>query len=116
MLSDADEAYPVIVQNITSTVESQEAFVLSGKDTYKFKNSCTAFSPTFNGALVVTRAGTVKMINCRTGVKTWHVAEVVESLDVSDKSWQFSSVEFSRDGRRAIALDRRGKLIMVDFT
>src|SRR5271170_1263434 len=116
VVSDAEGAYPVIVNNITSPEELQDPILLEGKDTYKFKNCCAAYSPSFNAALIITRAGTVKLVNCGTGNKTWHVAELGERLDVGDQSWQFCALGFSRDGNRALALDRRGKIMMADFS
>ena len=116
VVSDAEGAYPVIVNNIISPEELHDPIPLVGKDTYKFKNCCAAYSPSFNAALIITRAGTVKLVNCGTGNKTWHVAELGERLDVGDKSWQYCALGFSRDGNRALALDRRGKIMMADFT
>jgi len=48
------------------------------------------------------------LVNCGTGNKTWRVAELGERLDVGDKSWQYCALGLSRDGNRALALDRGG--------
>jgi len=116
VIADAENAYPVVVNNITLPEEQHEPYTLSGKDTYKYKNCCVAYSPLFNAALIITRSGTAKLANCSTGFKTWTVAELPERLDAADKHWQACSVGFSRDGRRALALDHRGKILMADFT
>jgi hypothetical protein len=117
VISDADGAYPVIVNNITSPENTHEVITLTGKDTYKYKNCCAVYAPGFHAALIITRSGTVKIINCSTSnFKSWTFAELGESLNVSDKQWLKCSLGFSRDGSRAIALDWRGKLLMADFT
>ena len=116
VVSDAEGAYPVIVNNIIYPEEHHDPIPLEGKDTYKFKNCCATYSPSFNAALIVTRAGTVKLVNCGTGNKSWHVAELGERLDVGDRQWQYCAIGFSKDGNRALALDRRGKIMMADFS
>jgi len=117
VISDADQAYPVIVKNITSSEEKHVLTPLVGKDNaYKFKNCCAAYAPSFSAALIITRAGTVKLINCSTEYKSWEIAELGEGIDVGDKFWQYCGLGFSRDGSRAIAVDRRGKMIMADIS
>ena len=37
-------------------------------------------------------------------------------IDVGDKFWQHCGLGFSRDGSRAIAVDRRGKMVMADIS
>jgi len=68
--------------------------------------------------LVITRSGTVKLINCSTtGNKPWTVHEAgLESLHVGGRQWRVCSLQFSKDGYRALAFDRKGKLLIIDFT
>jgi hypothetical protein len=117
VLSDAAEAYPVIVKEFTSLPANLQTFPLFEQE-YKYKNCCGAYSPVSNTALIITRSGTLKMINCSTsGTKSWTVLEAgLESLDVGERQWMVCSLQFSRDGYRALALDRKGKLIIIDFT
>jgi hypothetical protein len=117
VLSDAFEAYPLIVKEITSLPAKTQTFTLFEPE-YKYKNCCGAYSPVSKSALVITRSGTLKLINCSTsGTKRWTVLEAgLESLDVAERQWMVCSLQFSRDGYRALALDRKGKLFIVDFT
>ena len=108
VLADALNAYPVIVKNIASPLEQQ--IVLSDKE-YKYKNWCGAYSPIADSALIVTRSGTVKLANCSPGLRSWGAVEIGKRLSVS----RGCSVGFSSDGYRAVALDRKGKLLLLEF-
>jgi hypothetical protein len=114
ILADALDAYPVIVSNITSSSEQHQITTLTEKE-YKYKNCCAAYSPLADSAVIITRSGTIKLVNCSTGLKHWTVLEVGEQLDISGRQWRCCSVEFSRDGYRALVLDRKGKLFMLEF-
>jgi hypothetical protein len=115
-VSDAANAFPVLVKNITSPASEHQMTTLKGEE-YKYKNCCAAYSPLTNAALMITRSGTVKLANCSTGKRTWQTAKIgSEQLDVGDKHWRFCSLGFSKDGYRALALDRRGKMLVTDFT
>ena len=114
IVADAINGHPIILKNITSQSKDHEIVRLNEKD-YKYKNRCAAYSPLFHAALVITRSGTVKLANCSPGVKTWTVVEVGERMDVATKQWQCCSLAFSRDGYRALALDRKGRLLVTDF-
>jgi hypothetical protein len=99
----------MIVNNIAS--EEHQALELTGKD-YKYHNRCVAYSPLFHYALIITRYGTVKMINCSAVANAWMVGE---KMAVSGSDWRFCSLTFSRDGYRAVALDRKGKMVVIEF-
>jgi hypothetical protein len=117
VISDAWSGYPVMVKNINCPERMHEQTELVGKDgAYKYKNCCVAFAPSVNAALIITRAGTAKLMNCSTGKKEWEVAEMGERLDVGEKYWQYCALGFSIDGSRALALDRRGKMLMADLS
>jgi|ERR1700737_3851987 len=114
--ADANQGFPVLVKNITSPASEHKVTTFQNGD-YKYKNCCTAYSPLTSAALIITRSGTVKLANCSTGNRTWTTAKIgAEQLDVADMQWRFCSLGFSRDGYRALALDRRGKLFVTDFT
>ena len=114
IVADAENASPVLVKNIASP--NQHIVTFSGKE-YKYKNCCAAYSPLNNAALLITRFGKLKLANLSAGSKIWTVFELEEQLDSSERHWwRFCSLEFSRDGRRALALDTRGKLLVMDFT
>lgn len=114
ILADASNAYPVIVKNITSSSGQHQITTLSEKE-YKYKNCCAAYSPLADSAVIITRSGTIKLVNCSTGLKNWTVLEVGEQLDISGRQWRHCSVGFSRDGYRALILDRKGKLFLLEF-
>jgi hypothetical protein len=99
----------MIVNNIAS--EEHQPLELGGKD-YKYHNRCVAYSPLSHIALIITRKGTVKMINCSAVTKAWMVGE---KMEVSGPNWRFCSLNFSRDGYRAVALDRKGKMVVIEF-
>jgi hypothetical protein len=115
VISDADSAYPVIVDHIASPTVQHKIRTLVGKDTYKYKNCYAAYSPLAHAALIITRSGTVKLINCSTGTKTWEIAEIGEFMDVGDGPGSSCSLGFSKCGTRALALDRKGKVLVADF-
>jgi hypothetical protein len=112
VISDATHGYPVLVKNITSPASDHETTALSAKE-YKFKNCLAAFSPVAYAAVVITRSGTAKLINC--GSADWKVVELGKESLVLGKRWSYCGVGFSTSGYRALALDRRGKLLVVDF-
>ena len=115
MVADAIGGYPVVVTSITSPMDqTHEVVYLSSKD-YKYKNCATIWLPLFNAALVFTRSGTAKVINCKPQQNSWTVDELKGSLHFSDNEWRYSSLGVSSDGYRALALDRRGKLLIVEF-
>jgi hypothetical protein len=112
IISDANHGYPVLVKNFTSPSSEHETTALSSKE-YKFKNCLAAFSPVTSAAVVITRSGTAKLINC--GSADWKVVELgKESLDLG-KRWSYCGLEFSTSGYRALALDRWGKLFVFNF-
>src|SRR5436190_14956170 len=114
IIADAENASPVIVKNIA---EPKAHIVTLNEKEYKYKNCCAAYSPLNHAALLITRFGTLKLVNLNAGPKRWTVIDLEEELDSSGRHWwQFCSLQFSRDGRRALALDRKGKLLIIDFT
>lgn len=112
IIADASDAYPVIVKNITSPSDQHQSITFSEKE-YKYKNRCAAYSPLSNSAMIITRSGTVKLANCSLGLKSWTVVEVGERMVVSGRC---CSLGFSTDGSRVLALDRRGKLLVLEFS
>jgi len=114
ILADAPNGFPVIIKNITSPSNEHQEVSLNAKE-YKYRNCCAAYSPLSHFALIITRAGTIKMINCDTGPKAWTVVNVGETVNVSGTYWQVCSLVFSRDGDRAVAFDCKGKVVVMDF-
>jgi hypothetical protein len=113
VIADADKAFPVIVHKITRSERQHN--VSSTDSAYKFKNCRVACSPCFDVALMITRSGSVKVINCNTEEKSWHVKELSEQVDVSKGHWTECSVAFSQDGTRGIVLDWRGRMMFIDL-
>lgn len=115
MVADAVGGYPVIVRDISSPTDDTAKVVnLSNKD-YKYKNCAAIWLPLFNAALLITRSGTAKVANCSPQQNSWTVHELNASLHFADYEWRYSSLGVSKDGYRAFALDRRGKLLIVEF-
>jgi len=116
VVADADKAYPLIVKDIVQSERSHVISSLSGKDgAYKYKNSRVVCNPCFDVAIVVTRSGTVKIINCNLDDKTWQVKEMSEAVDVSKGHWMECSVGFSQDGTRGIVLDWKGRMMFIEL-
>ena len=116
VVADADKAYPLIVKNIVQSERSHVISSLSGKDgAYKYKNIRVACNPSFDVAIVVTRSGTVKLINCNLEDKSWQVKEMSEEIDVSKGRWMECSVGFSVDGTRGIVLDWKGRMMFIEL-
>jgi hypothetical protein len=113
VIAYAEKAYPVIVSNITSLEKEKKVDFLS--EAYKDTNCCVTYSPISSSALMITRTGTLKLANCAGGNPRWSVIEMgKEKLD-DKQPWRYSSLAFSKDGFRGLALDRRGKVLVVDF-
>jgi hypothetical protein len=112
-IADADNAFPVIVHKITRS--EREHTVSSTNSAYKFKNCRVACSPCFDVALMITRSGSVKVINCNMEERSWYVKEMSEQVDMSKGHWRECSVAFSQDGTRGIVLDWRGRMMFIDL-
>ena len=99
------------MRNVTSPDLEPQTIHLS-KDIYKDKNCLAANSPVSNVALIIERSGLVKLVNCSTGQNTWKVHDLGR---LENRGWQFWALGFSSDGCRALALDRKGKLLIAEF-
>jgi len=116
VIADARNGYPVVVKDITQP-ESDHRVREFKSSVYKFKNRFVAYSPIANAALMITRQGTVKLANFAEGKSQWTVVEVGdEQLEFDIRQWRSCSLGFFSDGTRGIAMDARGKLIIVDFS
>jgi hypothetical protein len=114
VIAYAEKAYPVIVRNITSYEKENKVEFLG--EAYKDTNCCIAYSPISSAALMITRTGTLKLANYAGGTPRWTVIEMgKEKLD-DKQPWRYCSVAFSKDGFRGLAVDRRGKVLVIDFT
>jgi hypothetical protein len=117
------------VSNITSLDKENEVDFLSAayneaynenefdflSEAYKDTNCCVAYSPISSAALMITRTGTLKLANCASGDRRWSVIKMgKEKLD-DKQPWRYSSLAFSKDGFRGLALDRTGKVLAIDF-
>ena len=115
MVTYAENAYPVILKNITRSPDPEFRVIKLSKD-YKDTNCCVIYSPVQNAALVITRTGSVKLANCAPGRVQWTIHPLSkEKLDHMEP-WRYCSLGFSQKGLRAVALDRKGKLVVIKFT
>lgn len=83
---------------------------------YKDTNCRVAYSPISSAALLVTRTGTVKLVNCAMKGRKWTVVDLSKEKMDDMKPWRYCSLGFSKDGYRGLALDRRAKLLVVEFS
>jgi WD40 repeat protein len=114
IVSYAKKAYPVLVGNIV--FPGKELKILPMGEVYKDTNCRVAYSPISSAALIITRTGTVKLVNCATKSSGWTVVDLSKEKMDDMKPWRYCSLAFSRDGYRGLALDRRGKLLIVEFS
>ena len=108
---DRREAWPIVIKNVTSPGERFDVDYLTG---FGSKNFCAAYSPISNVGITISN-GAVALANCRHGEKVDHV-DRTHKFDTSNKQWRNYSLAFSDDGYRALALDKRGKLLVIYFT
>jgi len=111
VLADANNGYPVLIKDI---FHGQQPVMFNE---YKFKNRFGVYSPISNTALIITRKGTVKLLNLAEGRRLWHMKELSdEQLELNPRRERDCSLGFSSDGTRAIAMDSKGQLIIIDFS
>jgi len=116
----ANGIYPIILKNVTLRKREIEVVSLANDrtdyDDYTDRNCCAAYSPLANVALIISSTGTVKVANCTLGSRKWNVDKMLnEKLDGA-QPWLDCSLAISNDGLLGLALDRRGKLVIVKFT
>ena len=106
----AEGSYPVLLKNVMK----QDSLVdtVLGK-TYKDNVCRAAYLLSFNVAVMVTRSGTVKIANFGTG-QIHQVGDKTKKLDHKGP-WSSCSLGFCDVGMFALALDRRGKLLVIKF-
>jgi hypothetical protein len=76
-----------------------------------------AISPAFFGALFLFRDGTLKFANWSRG-KEYSVEEIAEGERLEEETKKIrgtSSIAFTEDGMRALAVDREGKVLAMRF-
>lgn len=113
-------SYPVTIHN----PEDRYSVVPIMSTKYKRKNKnahkiwAAAISPGFFGALMLFRNGTVKFANWSGGREHETLFEVAdgERLDETKETRGSSSMAFSEDGMRALAVDREGKVLAMRFS
>ena len=98
----------MLVQNIASEHKTLE---FNEKD-YEYHNRCVAYSPLSHIALIITQSGMIKIINCGAVAKAWTVGE---KMEVSGSNWRSCSLAFLRDPYCAVALDGKGKMVVIEF-
>jgi hypothetical protein len=106
---DRKDAWPIVVKNITSPGERFDVHPLMG---FGSKNFCAAYSPISNIGITISN-GTVALANCSHGEKVDHI-DKTHKFDTSNKQWRNYSL--ADDDYRALALDKRGKLLIIYFT
>src|SRR5579859_6424658 len=77
-----------------------------------------AISPAFFGALLLYRDGTLKFANWSRGKEYHSVEEIAEGERLEEETKKIrgtSSIAFTKDGRRALAVDREGKVLAMRF-
>jgi WD40 repeat protein len=114
VVSYAKKAYPMLVGNMT--LPGKELKIIPMGEVYKDTNCRVAYSPISSAALVITRTGTVKLVNCATNTSVWNVLDLSKEKMDDMKPWRYCNLAFSKDGYRGLALDRRGKLLIVEFS
>ena len=115
VVADAIGGCPIVIKNVTSHNSEHQIVTFTDKE-YKMKNCAAAYSPIDCAALMITRSGTLKLVNLRPAPRFWHVLQMgSEQLDVSERQWRFCSLRMSMDGHRGLALDKRGNLLVTDF-
>lgn len=123
VVASANKIYPYILKNITSKTKALEIVTLvrvnNNKDAedYCDKNGCVAFSPLGNVALLIPANEFVRLANCSSKPdRKWNVDKMeYEKMDGS-QPWVDCSLVISTDGYLGLALDRRGKLVLIKFT
>lgn len=108
VVADAANAYPTLVRHVTSSTAKKETTHLKNQK-YKFKNRGVVYSPILSAAIIVTRFGRVKLINC--GKEQRWTAMELGRLKKND-AW---ALGFSNDGYHALALDCKGTLLVTEF-
>ena len=122
VVADAREnSFPVIIHQL----DTRYSVVPILSDKYKHKNKneyriCSAaISPRFFGALMLFRDGTVKFANWSGGKELETFLEVADGERLEDETEQTrgsSSMAFTEDGMRALAVDREGKVLAMRFS
>jgi hypothetical protein len=77
-----------------------------------------AISPAFFGALFLFRDGTLKFANWSRGKEYHSVEEIAEGERLEEETKKIrgtSSIAFTEDGMRALAVDREGKVLAMRF-
>ena len=85
---------------------------------YGYENGCVAYStlPNVNVALIIPVTGHVKLINCNPpGKRGWRAERMAHETMDTKKPWIDCSLRISNDGLIGLALDRRGKLVVIKF-
>lgn len=115
----ASKVYPVVLKNVTSRNEDVEVMSLVNNDKdcndYTDKNCCVAYSPIANVALIIPLDGPVKLVNCALGKRGWNIDKMMNEKMDGEQPWLDCSLIISNDGLLGLALDRRGKLVLVRF-
>lgn len=71
-----------------------------------------------NAALMITVDGRAILVNCISGKKSWTVDKLEKKCKflVENRQWRVCSLIFSEEGRRALILDGKGKLLVIKFS
>ena len=120
IVASATKVFPFVLKNVTSRKKDLEVITLVNGNTdandYGDKNGCVAYSPLGNVALIVPINGHVKLANCNSGNRTWNVDRMAHEKLNGAQPWVDCSLVISNDGYLGLALDRRGKLVLIKFT
>jgi hypothetical protein len=108
-----------MLKNVTSRKKGVEAVSLANErkdyEDYTDKNCCVASSPLADMALIISLNGTVKLANCTPGSRRWNIDKMLNEKMDGSQPWLDCSLAISNDGLLGLALDRRGKLVIVKF-
>ena len=121
VVANSQKLYPFILKYITSKEKSPEVVSLvdnKDKKDYGDENGCVAYStiPDVHIALIIPVKGPVKLINCSPpGKRRWTVERMANETMDTKLPWIDCSLRISNDGLVGLALDRRGKLVLVKF-
>ena len=121
VVASATKAFPFILKNITSKTKELVVVPLvynkKDEEDYGDKIGCVAFSPLGNVALLVPINDFVRLANCNSAQdRKWTVDKMQYEKMNGAQPWVDCSLAISNDGYLGLALDKRGKLVLIRFT
>jgi hypothetical protein len=115
-------SYPVIVYKPRDSEKYKPLPIISPHYKHKARDEhricLAATSPLFFGALLLMRNGTVKFANWSRGREHHSVEEIGDGERLEEETKKIrgsSSIVFTSDGMKALAVDRKGKVLAIRF-